>query len=210
MTRSQLLYQVVRAEGDRGSVIALHGHNGSLRELGPLLQALGPELRAVAVEAARGVYEGHLLTGYTWFGTGEDGRPEPASFGDSLWQVEQFVYDDRERQGPDPPAPFLLGYDLGGVLALAEALVLPDHLSGVVSILGCMPEIPGWTPPAGRIDGFPILLVSDAEERSASALESSGADVQTLDIAGARELGPAVVAAVREWLRTHEPTGSHS
>ena len=50
-----------------------------------------------------------------------NGIPDTPSFGDCLFQVEQFVLDVVERPGELRRAPIQLGVDQGAVLALAAA-----------------------------------------------------------------------------------------
>jgi predicted esterase len=205
--RSMLVYREVEGaqRPETATVIALHGRDASLDQLIPLAASLGPDLRIVAPEAARGVYLGLELRGRTWFGIQEPGYPEPASFGDSLVQLERFVLDVLDRSAP----PILLGYDLGAVLALAAVLAFPDRLSGVVAVCGYLPTIRGWSPPSVAANGLPVLLVSsrpddDVPERllaaTAETLRGRGAAVTTIEEPRARDRGDEVVRHVRSWL----------
>jgi predicted esterase len=211
--RSMLVYREVEAAEHRetATMIALHGRDSSLDQLIPLATSLRPDLRVVAPQAARGVYLGLELRGRTWFGIQEPGYPEPASFGDSLVELERFVLDVLDRSAP----PVLLGYDLGAVLALAGALVFPDRLSGVVAVCGYLPTIRGWSPPSIGADGLPVLLVNplrddDAPERllaaTAEALHERGAALTTIEEPSARDLGEEVVRHVRRWLDVSSAT----
>ena len=192
-----------------GTVIALHGENGGLDDLVPLAQSLSPRLEVVAAEAPRRVFNMHSIV-HTWFSIQEPGRPEPVSFGDSLFQIEQLVYDvaDVSRQQSLPL--YLLGYDQGALMALAIGMVVPDYLSGVVAICGCLPQIALWPVPDGSLDNLPVLLVYDPEdsELPAELVEKTAAEIEkrgglsTLRVAsGARELGSTVSAEVKDWLR---------
>src|SRR6202035_5867366 len=67
---------------------------------------------------------------YWYVGEAEE-SPDPPSFGDCLFQVEQFALDVAEQSQALRPAPLLLGLGQGAVLALAAAKVIPDCLSGV-------------------------------------------------------------------------------
>ena len=49
------------------------------------------------------------------------------------------------------------------MLSTTLAGVVPESLSGVVSICGYLPEIPGWSLPVEHLDGFPVLLVHDPD-----------------------------------------------
>jgi predicted esterase len=203
MSRSQLVYRAVAPDQgpEEATVIALHGRNGTLDDLVPLASSLGPAVGVFAPEAARGVYDGLELVSHTWFGLRADGEPEPASFGDSLFQLEQFVYDVVDRADGQGRLPFVLGYDYGAVLALAAATVIPDFLAGVMAVGGHLPTIPGWDSPVERADGLAVLLVGDAADRdSARRLRQRGAEVTTVEVDGAHLLGDEVAATLRQWL----------
>ncbi len=212
MGRSQLVYRALEAmqQPEQATVIALHGRNGALDDLVPLARMLGPRVRVFAPEAARGVYDGLALVSHTWFGLRADGQPEPASFGDSLFQLEQFVYDvvDRAPARDARRLPLLLGYDQGAVLALTAATVIPDFLGGVMAVCGFLPTIPGWNSPIERSDGLPVLLVGDPRDsesttriqESGERLRGRGADVTAVEVEGARLLGEQLGSAWRAWL----------
>jgi phospholipase/carboxylesterase len=196
------------AEPKRGTVVALHGGDGGLDDLAPLARSLDSHLEIVAVEAPRRVWNPQAVV-HTWFSIQEPGHPEPVTFGDSLVQLEQLVYDVAAGR-KDASAPvFLLGYDQGAMLALAISLAVPDYLSGVIAICGCLPQIAGWPLPDRPMASLPVLLVYDPEDSELPAdlveateselLKRSG--VPTLrPVSGARELDPKVVAEVRNWL----------
>ena len=195
-------------EPARGTVILLHGENGELDDLVPFGRSLNPHLEIVAAEAPRRVFNRYAVA-HAWFSIQEPGRPEPVSFGDSLFQMEQFVYDigevSRERSTP----LYLLGYDQGALMALAASLVVPDYVSGVVAICGCVPQVAVWPLPDRSLDSLPFLLVFDREdtELPAELVERTGEElvkrggVPTLRaVSGARELGSTVLSEVTNWL----------
>ena len=153
--RSQLLRRELRANGaDRcGTLLALHSDGEDARELLPLCAALRGDFDVLAPQAARSRNpflssaspddpRWRAYAGYSWFRRDDAGRPEPASFGDSLWQIEQLVREPREKS--DGPV-ILVGYREGATLALGAALALPQLLDGVVAIDGERPDIPGWS-----------------------------------------------------------------
>lgn len=211
-TYSKLVYRHIppASRPERLTLIPLHGHAGGVNDLIPFARSLGDGYRIVAPEAARGVYVQRLdVTTRTWFG-GTLERPEPSSFGDSLAQLEKFVYDVRNRaQTSEGSRPTLLGFDQGAVLALTAALVFPDLLGGVIAIDGGVPSFRLWAPPAIDLAGLPVLLIADPAEtklgpdsiaQSANYLSHRGATVERVTVPGARSLGPAVTDAVRGWL----------
>ena len=191
-----------------GTIVALHGDQGDSEDLVPFARAIGPTARIVAPMAARGVYHGVTLMSRTWFG-GSLTRPEPASFGDSLAQLERFLVDvDDRRQSDKEDLPVLLGYDQGAVLALSAAKLFPDLVAGVIAIAGALPAFRDWGHDSAPALGLPILIVSDdASTReagpclraTANDLEEAGALVSVVAMAAARELGAELRHIVSDW-----------
>jgi pimeloyl-ACP methyl ester carboxylesterase len=135
MMRCQLVRREERGRGG-GTVVALHADGADARELWPATLALGRD--AVAPQAPRGRDPFHAGAGHSWFRRDDAGRPEPASFGDSLAQLESLV---AELERP----VFLVGHREGATLALGAALAFPERLAGVIALDGPRPEIPGWS-----------------------------------------------------------------
>jgi phospholipase/carboxylesterase len=211
MSSSLLVRRRVPADGELrfGSVIALHGGDGNLDDLVPLARSLSPGLDVIAPQAPRRV---HYVpsTAYTWFYAQEPQHPEPVTFGDSLYQLEQLVYEVAEVGQEEAKPLYLLGYDQGALLALSLALVVPDYLSGVVAICGCLPELAVWPLPDRSLDGLGALVVSDPEDaglpahlvsQSANELSRRGGVPTMVAVSGARELGPVVSKVVGDWMR---------
>ena len=208
---SQLAFRDLPAISGQAAatVVALHGRDGGLDDLIPLAAALGPDVRIVAPGAARGVYRGVDVVAHTWYG-GRLDRPEPASFGDSLAQLERFVHDVRGRAAEDEPAlPWLLGHDQGAVLAISLAAIAPDLVAGVMAVRGCLPVFTDHNLLVPVPSDLPVLLVGDRDEDSppaaavevtAARLAHMGARVTTAWVDGARALGPAVADQLRSWL----------
>jgi phospholipase/carboxylesterase len=210
VNRSLLVRRRVPPETEpaHGTVIVLHGDNGGLDDLVPLAQSLSPHLEVVAAEAPRRVFNREAVV-HTWFSIQEPARPEPVSFGDSLAQLEQFVYDIAEERREQSVPVYLLGYDQGALMALSICMVVPDYLSGVVAISGCLPQIALWPLPDRSLDSLPVLLVYDPEDSQlpAELVETTGDElvkrggVPTLSaVVGARELGSTVLVEVKHWL----------
>ncbi len=167
--RSQLLRRELRATGRErcGTLLALHSDGADSSELLPLCAALEAEFDVLAPQASRSRNpflssappddpRWRAYAGFSWFRRDDAGRPEPASFGDSLWQVQQLVLELLERG--DGPV-FLLGYREGATLALGAALALPELLDGVVAIDGDAPEIPGWSDRLASAADLPVAAI---------------------------------------------------
>jgi pimeloyl-ACP methyl ester carboxylesterase len=156
---SQLVYTRIQDGSGSPRIITLHQHNhrgGDVREYGI---AASPTARIIGLESYKGVYIGRDIVGYTWF-IGPMTRPSPIYFGDALAEIERFLWDEIDRQGPgNAELPFLIGVEQGAIMALAAAAAVPDLISGVIAIDGTLPIVPGWTPPLVPLDDLPILLI---------------------------------------------------
>lgn len=216
MRRSALTYH--REGPESGSapltIIALHGYGGTFEQLLPLARSLGAGASIYAPEAPRPVFPhyGEKEAGQLWFFMQAVGVPEPPLFGDSLYQVEQFLLDVVEEEGAEtnPRRPiFLLGYDQGALLALSLGCIWPELLGGIIAIQGYLPEIPGWSPPDLKMNGLPALLVYDPQpgeppielvRRSVAELTARGARVTLEQVAGAHRLSPSLTELLSTWL----------
>lgn len=167
--RSQLLRRELRSSAAErcGTLLVLHSDGADAGELLPLCAALGGDFDVLAPQAARSRNpflssappddpRWRAYAGFSWFRRDDGGHPEPASFGDSLWQIEQLVLELRERG--DGPL-FLIGYRDGATLALGAARALPELLDGVVAIDGDAPEIPGWSEPLEAPGSLPVAEI---------------------------------------------------
>jgi predicted esterase len=111
--------------------------------------------------------------GYSWYLGDDPERPEAASFGDVLAELDLFVAAlDR---------PFVLtGRGQGAVLAMALALHAPEALAGVLCEGAALAQIEGWTAPEHALDGI-SFVVSDLDDlrfsRVREVLEARGARV---------------------------------
>ena len=149
----------------RGTLVALHADGADSTELLALAAAIDPELDVVAPQAPRARDPFHssaapddprwrAYAGYSWFRRDDLGRPEPASFGDSLAELESLAIEFRAR-GAAPL--FFLGHREGATLALGAALAFPELAGAVVAIAGARPEIPGWSDRRAAPPGLPLL-----------------------------------------------------
>jgi predicted esterase len=165
-TLSQLPYSRIQDIQASPRILTLHRHNDLPDSLADLARAIAPDARIIGMQSFKGVYVGRDIVGYTWY-IGPMDRPAPVFFGDSLAEIERFLWDEMDRQGTDnPERPYLLGVEQGAVMAIASALAVPDMLSGVIAIDGALPVVPGWNPPLAPLSGLPVLMIGDLTKKS--------------------------------------------
>ena len=194
------------------TILALHDRGVTCAQLLPLTAMFGSHLRTVAVEAPLPLspYSGRNHGGREWFLQSEAGDIEPTTFGDGLFQVEQFTLGVSAKHDRSERAPLLLlGIGQGGMLALTMACLWPEMVDGAVAIKACLPEIQGWSVPEGPMNGLPIMLVCDTEDtelsedmvkRSGRELARRGAGVRLERTIGAENLSPSLAELIRDWL----------
>jgi len=146
--------QLVRAEraGARagaGTLVALHSDGADCRELLGLCAEIASERAVVALQGPRARDSFHSsaapddprwrdYAGFAWFRRDRERRPEPASFGDSLAQLEALALE-LHACGGAPVA--LVGRGDGATLALAAARAFPELLEAVVALGRAQPEL---------------------------------------------------------------------
>ena len=161
-------------------VLTLHRYGEFTQATRDAAVAMFPDLSITGIQAAKGVYLGRDVVGYQWF-VGPLAAPSPVHFGDALAELERFFWDELDRQDEQPPRlPFLLGWEQGGQMALSMAGATPHLISGVIAIDAQLPDVPGWDPPLGPLDGLPVLIINPVGdgEKMRGTLESWGATVQ--------------------------------
>ena len=186
---SQLIYSKVQSGDGSPRIITLHKYDQFGQDVAEYGIAAAPTGRVIGLESYKGVFRWKDITGYTWL-VGPSTRPSPLFFGDSLAEIERFLWDEIDRQeSSEPELPFLVGVEQGAIMALATAAAVPDLISGVIAIEGFLPIVPGWEPPLVPLDGLPILLIDPIEtpesvdgviagENLASTFRSWGAVVE--------------------------------
>lgn len=157
-------------EGTRAAdfplLIALHTRGGQARSaIEQARRSFGDSPEIVAPQAARpcNPFQSNLAAGgyagFSWYLGDSPDRPEAASFGDALVQLDRLVRSlDR---------PFVLaGEGQGAVLAVTLALHMPDLLAGVIAEGAAVPMIEGWQLPTVSMPGVDVVLGGlDAQAR---------------------------------------------
>ena len=207
---SHLVYTNVQSGSTSPRIITLHRYNQRASDVVAYARAAAPEGRITALESYKGVYQGRIITGYTWL-IGPAECPSPVYFGDALAEIERFLWDEVDRQeGDTAELPFLLGVGQGSIMALAAAAAVPDLLSGVIAVEGFLPIVPGWEPPLVPLNGLPVLVLETGEpqpdtvlagERLESTLTTWGANVSRQPVLAGEIPGKAMAS----WLANRSP-----
>lgn len=207
---SQLIHFPIQGGTGGPSIITLHDHSQFGKDVAETGTAVSPDGRVIALESYKGVFVGKEIVGYTWF-LGPSTAPSPIFFGDSLSEIERFLWDEVDRSGSaTPELPVLLGIGQGGIMAIAAALAMPDLISGVIAIDAFLPEVGGWDPPLAPLNKLPILLVNPIEtgkprvlegDALVSQLEEWDAQVNTLPAIE----DPAETDALTKWIKENRP-----
>lgn len=204
---SQLIYLPIQQGTDGPTIITLHDHNQFAKDVAEWGTAANPNGRVLALESYKGVFISHDVVGYTWF-LGPQEAPSPIFFGDSLSEIERFLWDEIDRQNSDSPTlPILLGVGQGGTMAIASALAVPELVAGVIAIDAFLPRVAGWQPPLAPLNNLPFLLINPRESNHPGVLatqaltqqlETWNGNVSTISQFG---LSPDTLD-VREWILT--------
>ncbi len=206
---SQLIYSNIQAGTGTPLVITLHDYN----QFGPDVAAWGktaaPNGTVIALESYKGVFLMRDIVGYTWF-LGPNTAPSPSFFGDSLQEIERFLWDTIDRSGETKPElPYLVGIGQGGIMAIAAALAVPDLLSGVIAIDAFMPVVGGWDPPLAPVNNLPILLINPVETGKPRVLEGDQLVSQLTDWGARVDTHPAIedpaeTQVLAKWIEANE------
>jgi predicted esterase len=190
--KSLLAWREWRGDVSAGStaVIALHGYGSRMEQLVPLTQAAFPRATVFTPNAPREV---HPYThepsiedkGGYWYVMDVGNVADTLRFLDSVWRLEQFVLDVVRYRGSDAGPLFVMGRDQGADMAIALAMVMPEYLSGIVSIGGGIQNVANWTAPEIDMGQMPILLIGTPGENAtftARDLTRRGSVVRTVAV----------------------------
>lgn len=175
------------------TIICLHDENSTHGEILGQLRDVATGQRMIAPRSARWSRFGGGGR-FSWFSCVSPPVIEPIGFGDSLIQLERLVLDCAA-QGPHEQKITLIGIGQGATMALALALLWPELCANVVAIGGSLPVVPGWSAPARKMPGLPVLLIA-SDNDTQQKLAELGARVVAM--AGCDPA--ALVATIRQWM----------
>jgi predicted esterase len=220
MAIASLIYRAHEARTGKcaGILIAIHSEGADLNQLASLCTNLDLPLKVLCPQAPRAVNPRSQGSGddgnYAWFFMDKMGEPEPATFGDCLWELEQFTFDALEQHGAAMPI-FVIGYGQGALLALTLAGMVPEYVKGVVATDGYLPKTRDWSVLSADMLGMPILLLCDRLgppelrnriDRSAHELSGKNASVSIEEISELQRDISAASCVLKNWFIARLPS----
>lgn len=181
-------------------LLLLHGTGGDENDMLPLGQAVAP---GASLLSPRGQVLEHGMPRF--FRRLAEGVFDEDDVRRRANALADFVNDARKRY--DLPAPIALGYSNGANIAAAVLQLRPDVFASAI-LLRAM--VPLSDPPAVKLDGKPVLIVSGQfdpiipasnSQRLAVELAKAGADVQHRTLPIGHQLSQADLTVAQEWLR---------
>ncbi|WBX85782.1 alpha/beta hydrolase [Sphingosinicella microcystinivorans] len=213
MATTALVYRENVPNGRRPQavVVALHPEGHDEREAEARLSELKDDYHIIAPRAWRALNPRMYGPGennyFAWFFMFRPDQPEPATFGDSLFQLEQFIHDVRERV-PDVPV-ILAGWGQGAILAITLAGVIPEFLDGVYAVDGFLPSISGWSLPSSDLGRLPIALAYSAGS-GRERLHGSQTRAALTGRGAAVGIEPADARSIHRWVQNISCRTRHS
>jgi phospholipase/carboxylesterase len=183
----------------RPTLLLLHGTGGDENDLVPLVEMVSPGSGFVSPRGK--VLENGMPRFFRRLAEGvldEDDVRRRAN------ELADFIAEAREAY--DLPAPIALGFSNGANVAAAVMLLRPDALAGAVLMRAMVPLA---EPPAARLDGAPVLILSGAADplvpadnaaRLAVMLEEAGAAVRHEIVSAGHNLSQTDVTLAHAWL----------
>jgi phospholipase/carboxylesterase len=185
----------------RPPLLLLHGTGGDEHDLLPLGRLAAPGAALLSPRGA--VLENGMPRFFRRLAEGVFDEDDLRRRTDDL---AAFIRDARARYGL--AAPVALGFSNGANIAASLLLRHPGLLRGAVLL---RPMVPYREPPAARLEGTPVLLLSGAADpivppansaRLTTMLQAAGAAVTHRDLPLGHGLSQMDVAAARDWLAT--------
>jgi len=217
----ELLRHVVRpaAGAPRGALVLLHGRGTDEHDLQPLVDALDPERRLVAVTPrAPLTFAGQ--PGAHWYRVRRVGFPDEETFSATYPRLAAWLDALPGALGVPWERTVLGGFSQGAAMAFALGLGAgPAHPrpapAGILALSGFVPSVPGFEPALEGRAGFhvalghgeadpviPVDFARDARER----LLTAGVELLYRETPGmGHTIDPGFVPALREWLLARTP-----
>lgn len=181
--------------GPHPTIVMIHGHLGSEDVMWIFSQTLPQDWLVVAPRAIVDVGDGR----YSWHPRQQDEWPTLDAFDTAVDTLEQFIDTLPELYDADPNQIYLMGFSQGAAAAFAVAILTPEKVQGIASLVGFMPRQVEEAVETARLSDLPVFMAVGTED-----------DRVPLEIA--RECGKAVRAAgayleYREYETGHKLNG---
>ncbi len=195
-----LVVEPAGAAADLPLVIALHGRGDRAENFARVAEELALPVRTLV---ARPPLPFGVTGGRQWF---ELSAPDAEQ--QVLGRVQDVValMDRLKETYPEAPAPVLLGFSQGAMLALQVAARHPDRVRAVVALSGALPVTQGnaeATTPVpmlltlGKSD---TLVPPERTRAAAEALQALGHRPEVFEFQGAHQIPAVVMARVRAFV----------
>ena len=156
--RSEIYYTVrqprKKPAGLSPAIILLHGRGADENDLVGLSPHLDERLMIFSVRAPYPFEFG----GYTYFQLSDDGKADPAMFGESYRRLMKFVDEVSATPGVDPKRLYLLGFSMGTIMAYALSLTHPEKFAGVAAQSGFVRTHPDLVFQWKDLQGCPFII----------------------------------------------------
>jgi phospholipase/carboxylesterase len=198
-----------RSAGEPPALILLHGLGADEDDLLDLAQYLDERLLVVS---ARAPHPAPFGSGYSWYAMEDLGKPDPATFIESVAKVRRFIDDVAKGYGADRSRVFLGGFSMGAIMSHAIALSDPDSVHGVIAMSGYVAEQTGipysWERVKGRSffvshGNFDPVIPVTYGRRAKELLEKAQANLTYREYDMGHQIGEECLRDMMDWLSGH-------
>ena len=192
-----------------GALVLIHGRGADEHDLFPLFDMLDPERRLLGV-APRGPLS-LPPGGAHWYVVRRVGYPDPDTYGRAFAALDQWLGEVAKATGIPPEKTVLGGFSQGAVMSYALTLHRTrPRPAALLGLSGFVPEVEGFDPDFGKLDGLPVaighgtydpVISAEFSRRARPLFEDAGADVLYRESAMEHTIDPSFVAELVPWLK---------
>lgn len=185
-------------------VVMLHGWGGNESVMWIFKQTLPAGVAAFTLRAPLELAGG----GFVWFEE-TNLHPKPDTLASALNTLALFLTALPRLYPIDPTHMILMGFSQGAFVGNAFVLTHPYDTSGVVSLAGAMPRLPGVEYHANLLAGMPVFIAHglrdeaipvSAARQTRDAYRELGADVTYGEYPVAHKMNPQAMKDLKVWL----------